>query len=138
MPLMILAWSSGMIIILDTTCPHYRYLLSSSVSPSFFYSFLSPLSLSLSLSLSPPSLPLSLSLISQGDVWICMELMDRSLDIVCRSVYNKLKERIPESIVGSMAFAVSEHCAQSKLVFPKSYFVVTTICFHGIALSYRH
>ena len=36
-----------------------------------------------------------------------MELMDKSLDYVCRLVYSRLNERIPEPIVASMAYAVS-------------------------------
>lgn len=48
------------------------------------------------------------SLVSQGDVWICMELMDRSLDILCRTVYSTLGDRIPEEVVGRMAYSVSD------------------------------
>ena len=40
-----------------------------------------------------------------GDVWICMELMHRSLEKVCSSVYDALKETIPELIVGKIAEA---------------------------------
>ena len=48
----------------------------------------------------------------QGDVWICMELMDKSLDKLCHLVYNRLGEVIPELMVGKMAEAVSEEFNQ--------------------------
>ena len=43
----------------------------------------------------------------QGDVWICMELMDSSMDKISERVYNQLKKRIPEEILGKMSVAVS-------------------------------
>lgn len=43
----------------------------------------------------------------QGDCWICMELMDISLDKFYRFTHQRLKEKIPESILGKMALAVS-------------------------------
>ena len=44
---------------------------------------------------------------SQGDVWICMELMDSSMDKLSEKVYNQLQQRIPEEILGKMTVAVS-------------------------------
>jgi len=41
----------------------------------------------------------------QGDVWICMEVMDTSLDKFYRMLYNKGKS-IPEDVLGKIAFAV--------------------------------
>ena len=44
--------------------------------------------------------------VSQGDVWICMELMDTSLD----KFYKKVIEKgmtIPEDILGKITVAVS-------------------------------
>jgi serine/threonine protein kinase len=46
------------------------------------------------------------ALFREGDVWICMELMDMSLDKLYILVYTKLKEKIPEVIIGKMANAV--------------------------------
>lgn len=46
--------------------------------------------------------------IFKGDVWICMELMDKSLDKLYQLVYKKLNEKIPEVIVGKMADSVSK------------------------------
>ncbi|XP_003384504.1 PREDICTED: dual specificity mitogen-activated protein kinase kinase 6-like [Amphimedon queenslandica] len=43
------------------------------------------------------------ALFREGDVWICMELMDKSLDKLYQLVYKKLNEKIPEVIVGKMA-----------------------------------
>ena len=43
----------------------------------------------------------------QGDVWICMELMDSSMDKISEKVYNQLNQRIPEDILGKMTVAVS-------------------------------
>lgn len=47
-----------------------------------------------------------LSLCLQGDVWICMELMDTSLDKFYKKVLEK-KKTIPEDILGKMAVSVS-------------------------------
>ncbi len=44
----------------------------------------------------------------QGDVWICMELMDHSLHQLYKLVYETLKLSIPEDIVGKMAESVSQ------------------------------
>lgn len=44
---------------------------------------------------------------SQGDAWICMELMETSLDILYKLVYGKLGQAIPEDILGVIALAVS-------------------------------
>lgn len=44
--------------------------------------------------------------IPQGDVWICMELMDTSLDKFYKKVLEK-KKTIPEDILGKMAVSVS-------------------------------
>lgn len=42
----------------------------------------------------------------QGDVWICMELMDTSLDKFYRKVLDK-NMTIPEDILGEIAVSVS-------------------------------
>ncbi|XP_003385734.1 PREDICTED: dual specificity mitogen-activated protein kinase kinase 6-like [Amphimedon queenslandica] len=41
----------------------------------------------------------------ENDVWICMELMDRSLEELYHLVYDKLKESIPELVIGKMALS---------------------------------
>lgn len=43
----------------------------------------------------------------QGDCWICMELMDTSLDKFYKYIYESLEEQIPERIIGKIAVAVS-------------------------------
>lgn len=46
------------------------------------------------------------ALFREGDVWICMEVMDMSLDkFYVKAYYNKCP--IPEDILGKIAFAVS-------------------------------
>lgn len=45
------------------------------------------------------------ALFTEGDCWICMELMDISLDKFYRFTHQRLNEKIPESILGKMAFA---------------------------------
>ena len=47
------------------------------------------------------------ALFREGDVWICMELMDKSLSQLYKLVYDQLKLRIPEPVVGKMVEAVS-------------------------------
>lgn len=42
----------------------------------------------------------------QGDVWICMELMDTSLDKFYKQVIDK-GQTIPEDILGKIAVSVS-------------------------------
>lgn len=46
-------------------------------------------------------------LFKEGDCWICMELMDTSLDKLYKFIYEKLKQRIPENIIGKITVAVS-------------------------------
>lgn len=45
------------------------------------------------------------ALFREGDVWICMEVMDMSLDKFYMKVYQNGKS-IPEDILGKIAFAV--------------------------------
>lgn len=47
------------------------------------------------------------ALFREGDVWICMEVMDMSLDKFYTKVY-KHNRSIPEDILGKIAFAVSK------------------------------
>lgn len=47
--------------------------------------------------------------LSQGDVWICMELMDTSLDKFYKKVLEK-ERTIPEDILGKIAVSVSSLC----------------------------
>ncbi|CAG0887429.1 unnamed protein product, partial [Darwinula stevensoni] len=41
----------------------------------------------------------------EGDCWICMELMDTSLDKFYKFVYEQLRQRIPECILGKITVA---------------------------------
>lgn len=45
------------------------------------------------------------ALFKEGDCWICMEIMDTSLDKFYKFIYEKLKVRIPESILGKISLA---------------------------------
>ncbi|XP_044734710.1 dual specificity mitogen-activated protein kinase kinase 4 isoform X2 [Chrysoperla carnea] len=45
------------------------------------------------------------ALFKEGDCWICMELMDTSLDKFYKFIYEKLTERIPENILGKITVA---------------------------------
>lgn len=56
------------------------------------------------------------ALFREGDVWICMEVMDTSLDKFYKSVYNNGKS-IPEDILGKIAFSVVKalHYLQTEL-----------------------
>ncbi|XP_077491157.1 dual specificity mitogen-activated protein kinase kinase lic isoform X2 [Amblyomma americanum] len=56
------------------------------------------------------------ALFREGDVWICMEVMDTSLDKFYHKVFS-LGKTIPESILGKIAFSVVSalHYLQSKL-----------------------
>ncbi|PNF38928.1 Dual specificity mitogen-activated protein kinase kinase 4 [Cryptotermes secundus] len=45
------------------------------------------------------------ALFKEGDCWICMELMDTSLDKFYKFIYEKLQKRIPESILGKITVA---------------------------------
>jgi mitogen-activated protein kinase kinase 4 len=42
----------------------------------------------------------------EGDCWICMELMDSSLEQFYKYVYRKMKLRIGEDVIGKIALAV--------------------------------
>lgn len=48
------------------------------------------------------------ALFKEGDCWICMQLMDTSLDKFYKFIYEKLKQRIPENIIGKITVAVSK------------------------------
>ena len=54
----------------------------------------------------------------QGDVWICMELLDSSMDKISERVYHQLKSTIPEEILGKMtvsvSFPLSSHATKAK------------------------
>ncbi|KAG8189508.1 hypothetical protein JTE90_008470 [Oedothorax gibbosus] len=56
------------------------------------------------------------ALFREGDVWICMEVMDSSLDKFYPKVFHA-KETIPEEVLAKIAFAVVSalHYLQSKL-----------------------
>ncbi|XP_063234461.1 dual specificity mitogen-activated protein kinase kinase 4 isoform X2 [Bacillus rossius redtenbacheri] len=45
------------------------------------------------------------ALFKEGDCWICMELMDTSLDKFYKFIYEKLNQRIPELILGKITVA---------------------------------
>ncbi|XP_060523331.1 dual specificity mitogen-activated protein kinase kinase 4-like [Cylas formicarius] len=45
------------------------------------------------------------ALFKEGDCWICMELMDTSLDKFYKFIYEKLDARIPEPVLGKIALA---------------------------------
>ncbi|KAL6262329.1 dual specificity mitogen-activated protein kinase kinase 4-like [Pogonomyrmex barbatus] len=45
------------------------------------------------------------ALFKEGDCWICMELMDTSLDKFYKFIYERLNERIPECILGKITVA---------------------------------
>ncbi|CAI8054304.1 Dual specificity mitogen-activated protein kinase kinase 2 (Fragment), partial [Geodia barretti] len=45
-------------------------------------------------------------LIREGDVWICMELLDSSMDKISDRVYQQLQSTIPEEILGKMTVSV--------------------------------
>ncbi|XP_050511541.1 dual specificity mitogen-activated protein kinase kinase 4-like [Diabrotica virgifera virgifera] len=45
------------------------------------------------------------ALFKEGDCWICMELMDTCLDKFYKFIFERLKTRIPEPILGKIALA---------------------------------
>ncbi|XP_058808761.1 dual specificity mitogen-activated protein kinase kinase 4 isoform X2 [Phymastichus coffea] len=45
------------------------------------------------------------ALFKEGDCWICMELMDTSLDKFYKFIYETLDDRIPEAILGKITVA---------------------------------
>ncbi|KAL5473918.1 hypothetical protein EMCRGX_G028485 [Ephydatia muelleri] len=57
------------------------------------------------------------ALFREGDVWICMELMDKSLSQLYKLVYDQLKLRIPEPVLGKMIEAIVKalHFLKSQL-----------------------
>ncbi|XP_020611311.1 dual specificity mitogen-activated protein kinase kinase 4-like [Orbicella faveolata] len=46
------------------------------------------------------------ALFTEGDAWICMELMDTSFDQCYKHIYGVLLETIPEDILGMTSLAV--------------------------------
>uniref|UniRef100_A0A8C6YHK8 mitogen-activated protein kinase kinase n=1 Tax=Nothoprocta perdicaria TaxID=30464 RepID=A0A8C6YHK8_NOTPE len=57
------------------------------------------------------------ALFREGDVWICMELMDTSLDKFYKKVLEK-KKTIPEDILGKMAVSVTKNLMSSLMFSP--------------------
>ena len=53
--------------------------------------------------------------VSKGDVWICMELLDTSMDKISDRVYQQLQSTIPEDILGKMTVSVSPCSPTMKL-----------------------
>ncbi len=53
---------------------------------------------------------------TQGDVLICMELMDKSLRQLYDLVYGTLHSSIPEPVIGIIALSVSSHCIPTNHV----------------------
>lgn len=45
------------------------------------------------------------ALFIEGDCWICMELMDTSLDKFYKYIYERLEAQIPESVIGKISVA---------------------------------
>lgn len=45
------------------------------------------------------------ALFKEGDCWICMELMDTSLDKFYKYIYDKKQQRIPETILAKVTVA---------------------------------
>ncbi|KAF4522067.1 hypothetical protein B566_EDAN004050 [Ephemera danica] len=45
------------------------------------------------------------ALFKEGDCWICMELMDASLDKFYKFIYERLNQRVPENILGKITVA---------------------------------
>lgn len=45
------------------------------------------------------------AIFKEGDCWICMEVMDTSLDKFYKFIYERLKQRIPENILGKITVA---------------------------------
>lgn len=52
----------------------------------------------------------------QGDCWICMELMDTSLDKFYKFIYERMHERLPENILGKITVAVSIHNSLTSFI----------------------
>lgn len=50
----------------------------------------------------------------QGDCWICMELLDTSLDLFYKFVYHKLDQFIPESVLAYITLAVRTDICLSR------------------------
>jgi len=46
------------------------------------------------------------ALFKEGDCWICMELMNTSLDYFYKFVYHKLDQFIPESVLSYITLSV--------------------------------
>ncbi len=70
----------------------------------------------------------------QGDVWICMELLDASMDKISKRV-DVLKQSIPEEIIGKMTVAVIKalHYLKEELLIIhrgtcRQYFLVAFVC----------
>jgi len=54
------------------------------------------------------------AIFKEGDCWICMELMDASLDKFYKYVYRKMNQTMPENIIGKIALATVQALSYLK------------------------
>ena len=50
--------------------------------------------------MNPPALRIPTILTQEGDCWICMELMDSSLDKFYHFIFDDLQQTLPEAVIG--------------------------------------
>jgi mitogen-activated protein kinase kinase 3 len=60
------------------------------------------------------------ALFMEGDVWICMEVMDTSLDKFYPKVFSR-GEKMPENIIAKIAYSVSDKLHRAKFFFKHSF-----------------
>ena len=67
-----------------------------------------------------------------GDCWICMELMHSSLDKFYKFVYGRLRESIPENVIGKITLATVKALnylkEQLKIIHRYAQSISITLC----------
>ena len=64
------------------------------------------------------------AIFKEGDCWICMELMDCSLDKFYHFIFDELNESIPEQIIGKITVATVHALNYLKeKFFPPEYLI---------------
>ncbi len=72
----------------------------------------------------------------EGDCWICMELMDCSLDKFYKFIYEELNEYIPEAIIGKITLATVKALNYLKVGFPAKWLGIRIRIRRGLMFLY--
>ena len=92
-----------------TNCLGYFQRITATVNSIETKRLLMDLDISMRSSACPYTVQFYGAMFREGDVWICMEVMDTSIDKFYAKSFDQGK-KIPEQVLGKIAFSVSNDC----------------------------